>query len=280
MGSPTAANVLFGLIACINTDDPDFQPLYKVKYADFFPGHTDKVTYSRAVEVCQSLTSTRVDIETYDETKKNNKSGGRKYRGLPFFTEIIYDDGYVYASFNPKLRPHLLNLRKNFTMVEFQAMAKMESLYSKGMLQVIQSWAGLSEYTIPLVDLQDWLDVPDGYRRDFTRFRTRVLEQAKKELKRHAGIIFDFQPKKTGKKVTHIRFILTRKKAVETSSEAQKAKEARRKAINNARFQKALACSTKKDGDCTEKDNKPVICKICADFNFCESIKKTLKNDS
>lgn len=235
VASPTAANVLFGLIACLKVDDSEFQSVYKVRYADLFPGYTNEAKYSQAVEVCQSLRRTGVDIETYDEAQKHNKSGGMTYAGMPFFMKIGYKDGYVYASFNPEMKPYLLNLRKNFTTVDFHIFAKMDSIYAKEIYQLIQSWKDRAEFTMPLDELQNLLNVPDIYRTNFSLFRTRVLLQAQKEINIHAGRTFDFQGKKEGRKVVAVRFILDHKKTLKlhkkTRTEAAKKAKAEAEAI-------------------------------------------------
>lgn len=43
-------------------------------------------------------------------------------------------------------------------------------------------------------------------------FKTRILESSKKALEKHTDICFEYQPLKTGRKVTGVKFIITKNK--------------------------------------------------------------------
>ena len=57
--------------------------------------------------------------------------------------------------------------------------------------------------------LRDTLEMPDSYPYGGSSgVRNRVIEKAKKELAEHTDIIFDYEEIKTGRKVTHLKFII------------------------------------------------------------------------
>lgn len=54
----------------------------------------------------------------------------------------------------------------------------------------------------------------------------------------------------------------------------EKAKEEKQRRLANERMLRALACAKEKKGECTTKDNKPIVCKACDYFRYCEDLRR------
>jgi plasmid replication initiation protein len=122
--------------------------------------------------------------------------------------------GLIELSFDPKLKPYLLQLKNNFTMYGLKQALQFKSLYSLRIYELLKQFSSTGYRIILLSDLRQALNIKDEYKlyADFKRF---VLMQAHKELK-DSDIPFEFEEIKTGKKVTKIKFTFEKKTQPET----------------------------------------------------------------
>jgi hypothetical protein len=66
-----------------------------------------------------------------------------------------------------------------------------------------------TEKLISLKELREILEIPRSYQYgNSSGIKKRILEKAKKELEEHTDIIFEYEEIKTGRKVTHLKFII------------------------------------------------------------------------
>ena len=79
---------------------------------------------------------------------------------------------------------------------------------------------------------------------------------------------------KAGRSVEAIRFLFAPGRKAIAEAEVKKAKEEKRRRLESERIQRALQCAKEKKGECTTKDNKPVVCKACDYFRFCEDLRR------
>ena len=82
------------------------------------------------------------------------------------------------------------------------------------------------------------------------------------------------EPVKAGRSVEAIRFLFAPGRKAIAEAETKKAKEEKRRRLESERLQRALACAKGKKGECATKDNKPVVCKACQHFGFCEDLRR------
>lgn len=130
-------------------------------------------------------------------------------------TEAIYEKnkGIITVTLSPKIVPHLLGLRSNFTKYPLKISANFKSSYTWRIYELLVSWAENPKFTDGLIagwctikfdELCQMLGVPISYK--FNDFDRRVLSVIKAELKQKANIEMEIERIKTGRKVTHLRF--------------------------------------------------------------------------
>jgi plasmid replication initiation protein len=134
----------------------------------------------------------------------------------------------ITARFNPDLKEHYLELRRQFSVRLLPEFKALTSTYSQRLYRYLNSWKNSLDTTAELIFLHEILAVPPSFKKDFRQFRKFVLEPAHREILSQTGLVYAWEPVKRGqRKVVAIRFIFDiEKTALATKSESQKQEEA------------------------------------------------------
>lgn len=265
IASVDASRILANLVACINSDDTEFNKVYNVAIKDFFPDTSGR-GYLRAKTICKELLYAHAEIE-------NISTGKEKLSLIPFFRQINYENGIVSAEFNSNMKPLLLELHRCFTEYNLLEYLALPSTYSQRLFEILKSWSGLPEVVISVSEMHEMLNTPMSFRSDFRNFRIRVLEKSHNDILSHTHLRFEWEPIKVGRSVEKIRFIFSEKRRALPEKEKEKAKEEKARRLANQRFIRAVECAKKKGGDCRVMDNVRIVCKLCQEKGICSSIK-------
>lgn len=198
----------------------------------------------------------------------------RNFRQYNIFAMCGYEDGHLIAGFHPDLKPHFLHLKAQFTAYNLFEYLSLPSGYSQRIFEILKSWANAPEVVISVAELHDSLNTPASLRKDFRNFRLRVLEKAHKDILAHTSLRFEWEPVKAGRSVEAIRFLFAPGRKAIAEAEQTKAKETKQRRLESQRIQRALECAKGKKGECVTQDNKPIICKACMHWNFCEDLRR------
>ena len=247
------------LASKIRAKDKDFQ-VYKIHVSEILQ-HGGGRDYKEIETVVDRVMSRVLTIYTETGWKKRH-----------VFSSCDFDSGtgILELGFHPDLKPHYLELQKNFAQYDLLEFLMLPSIYSQRIFEILKSYNGLPETTLKLAELHEMLNVPDSLKKDFAQFRRRVLEKAHKDIcKTSQSMKYEWEPVKQGKAVIAIRFIFN-KKAVAQIEDRKRSKEiARRSKNNNECFKEALACATSKAAKgCARKDKSADVCAVCGQFNM------------
>lgn len=265
-----ASRILAHLVACIRTDDEKLKEAYSVSAKEILP-YIGGENYKRIKATCKEL------AEAIAETEEPDPDGPHPiYRARPFFTDIRYRKGIITANFNPLMAPFLLDLKKCFTTYNLTEYLSLPSLYSQRIFEITKSLANFKdgEVIISMADLHRFLDTPISFRTDFFEFRRRVLDKSHKDITEKTSFRFEWEPVKVGRSVEKIRFIFSGGKKALAQKEQEKAKEEKRRRLENQRFLAAIECAKAKKGECSTQDNKRIVCKLCVEKDFCASVRR------
>lgn len=133
--------------------------------------------------------------------------GKKHFRTYSVFSYIEYDNGLLSARLNPDLKPHYLELKQQFAMRSLPEFQTLTSIYSQHIYRYINSIKNLSDTTRPIEELHVITGAPQSITSNFAFFRRRVLDVAHQEINFKTTLKFDWKPVKTGRKVTHIRYV-------------------------------------------------------------------------
>ncbi|MBX4336616.1 replication initiation protein [Bartonella raoultii] len=116
------------------------------------------------------------------------------------------NEGWVELCWWPKLVPYLTNIKKQFTSYHLKQVSALRSIYSWRLLELLTRFqtSGIAKYTIE--DFCTSMDCTEKQRQNFNNIKRRIIEPAVTELTQKDGWKIEWNPIKTGRKVTTIEF--------------------------------------------------------------------------
>ncbi len=195
----TEQKIVLFLVSKIRKDDDDFQT-YTLSIKQFYEllGYRGKPKYSDMKKITKNLIGKVVEIK---EEKKLKQMSWLSY------VEYNENDGSVNLSFDPRLKPYLLQLKREFTSYKLKNVMELKSGYSIRIYEILKKWQPIKEVEIPLKELREMVGTMDKYR-EYHNFKKRVLTPAQNEIEEKTDISFDYEEVKKGKKVAAIRFMI------------------------------------------------------------------------
>jgi plasmid replication initiation protein len=251
------------LASKVRADDTDFQ-VYEIPVTELI-GLSEKNpsgrTYKELATIVDRVMSRVITVND------GEKGGWIKYN---VFSRCRYnpEKGTLELRFDPDLKPHYLNLQRNFAQYKLLEYLMLPSIYSQRIFEILKSWSDRSEIIISIDELHDMLGTPDSLRRKFPDFRRRVLEKAHKDILKTTTLLYEWQPVKQGRAFVAIRFTFSDGKRAVMLKEKLLRERWRRNAKSNASFVKAVDCVKKKGGICRDQDNKRKVCDVCQVLNL------------
>lgn len=198
--------ILCAMISFINPDDEDFLT-YKTSISDFIGIlGVDKKSGKREIKnVVRKLLSRVLEIESSD--------GKWKMFQWVSYAEASPEEDYLLLRFHDKLRPYLLNLKRQFTSFRLREVVPLKSIYAIRMYQIVKEYDSKNKSSF-LYMLEDFRKLMLGSENKkysaFKDFRIRVIESAKKELDEKSNLSFEFSLIKMGRKIGKIEFFIKR----------------------------------------------------------------------
>lgn len=251
------------LASKVRKDDRDFK-VYEIAVSEVMPVRSHGGKEYREIENVVDKVMSRV------LTIREENGGWTKYN---VFSRCRYrpGDGVLELGFHPDLRPHYLDLQRNFAEYGLMEYLLLPSIYSQRLYEVLKSWDELPETVIPLAELHDMLNIPKSLRQDFAQFRRRVLEKAHKDITSLTSLGYTWEPIKQGRAVLSIRFVFEgeprRRPSPEAEREARRDRKTRSEK-NNALVRTMLACRKERGinddtPDCPDETSRRAACRLC-----------------
>lgn len=181
------------MIAKIQPEDEDFKP-YKIsiaKLADFL-GVDQNSAYRECKKITKKLLSRVLEIQ---------EPGGLLQTNWVSSASYIDGSGMVNLSFDPLLKPYLLQLKGNFTSCKLQMLLSFKSQYTMRMYMVLKQYARFQEYEIELEQLRDMLGLRKDQHKEYHDFKKNILKPVQNELAEKADLYFECEEVKYGRRV-------------------------------------------------------------------------------
>ncbi len=188
------------MIARIQPDDEDFKP-YKISIGELadFLGVDKNSAYRECKKITAKLLTRVVKIEEPGRLLQTNWVSSADY---------IDGSGMVNLSFDPLLKPHLLQLKGNFTSCKLKMILSFKSQYTMRVYNFLKQYEGFKEREIELAPLREMLGLRKDQHMEYSNFKKNVLNPTQKELAEKADLYFEFDEVKYGRCVGAIRFRL------------------------------------------------------------------------
>ena len=195
--------LLLSIISQIKREDKDFER-YRIHIQDF-KNLVDKqgLTYTRIRNTARTLKSKNIELET--DTGHHQTS---------YFTDIFTykNKGYMDCYISPFFKPYLLQLKREFTVYDIRNIINCKSVHSIRLYQLLKQYEKIGSRTICLKDLKFILGMDEDRYPRWNNFRSRILEVARKELKKHSDIYFEYETKRQGHQIHKVIFTIKKQK--------------------------------------------------------------------
>jgi len=203
--------LILAMISKIQPDDEDFKP-YKVSIGELadFLGVARGSAYHECKKITKSLLGRVLEIQ---------ESGQLLQIGWVSSADYVDGTGVVNLSFDPLLKPYLLQLKGNFTSCKFQILLSFKSQYTMRMYTLLKQYERLKEREIELGQLREMLGLKNTQYEYYNDFKRTILEPSQKELAEKADFYFEFDEIKYGRRVGALRFRIFNKKLIENTSD-------------------------------------------------------------
>ena len=204
--SPLAIKFLSTIIANIKRgDNLDEEYVLQVKDFKELTGQKTKRIYELIEEALEDLLKNPLKIPLNEEQTK--------FLMCNWVSSAIYDAGQVSFLVDKRLRPLLLEIKEKFLKYRLENILNLRSGYSIRMYEILKDWLELNnrygnkaEKIVSLAEFREILEIPRSYK--YGMLKQRILNKAKTELEKHTDILFEYEEIKSGRKVTHLKFII------------------------------------------------------------------------
>jgi len=222
--SPLAIKFLSTIIANLKRSDGiDEEYILQVKDFQELTGQKTKRIYELIEEALEDLLKNPLKIPLNKEQTK--------FLMCNWVSSAVYDTGKVCFMVDRRLKPFLIEVKEKYLKYNLENILKLRSSYIIRLYEVLKDWLEIysrygnkAEKIISLNELRDILEIPKSYQYgNSSGIKKRILEKAKAELAENTDIVFDYEEIKTGRKVTHLKFIIKNnlKKIKEQSNESK-----------------------------------------------------------
>lgn len=151
-----------------------------------------------------------------------NEKGNLVQISLFSSCEYLNGEGVIEVEISDKMRPHLFDLKEKFTSFRLLASLNMSSKYAKRIYLLCSQWKDVGVLKISIEDLKYKLLLkdpkgkePEQYVR-FSQFKSKVLEQATKEINEHTELKIKYDLIKKGRAFKEVIFTIDTKNSTPT----------------------------------------------------------------
>lgn len=175
-----------------------------------------KVDVSHIRRLCLELKKKTYEIPEYDINKDGtiNYSKVKAYDYVSLFANIKYhlNDRYISFRFDESMKPHLLNFTR-FVKYKINNILKFKSSYSISFYEYFKAemfkQESIKETIMGIDQMSLWLQLPKSYS-IYNNLKRKVLLPVISDLQKHSDIYVTFNEIKEGKKVSFIKFNITK----------------------------------------------------------------------
>ena len=175
-----------------------------------------------------------VDNDMYKETDKlmskariRVKNSNNEWIVYNIFSYVSFKNDKLTIKFTDDIAPYILNLSDGcFTKVPLEDVMKLKSTYSIRLLELmLKVINGGKKRKFSCEDLREFLNVGDGEYQRMEAFKRKVLDAPIKEVNEKTEYLLDYEPTRTGRKITGFDMTIKRKTGKEKQEQAKEEKK-------------------------------------------------------
>lgn len=192
--------LLMTMISRIQPDDEDFKP-YRISVSELadFLGVARGSAYNECKKITRSLLGRVLEI---------NEPGRLLQTHWVSSADYVDGTGMVILTFDPQLKPYLLQLQGNFTSCKLGMLLSFKSQYTIRIYTFLKQHLLLKTREIELNHLREMMGLKKDQHESYKHFKSNILLPTQKELLEKSDLSFEFEEIKYGRKVGAIRFLI------------------------------------------------------------------------
>ena len=199
------------MVSKIKPEDTGFQ-VYRIAVKDFnrIVGIKNEASYQRTKELTKKLLERSLQI-TKDKSVLQ----------ITWLSSAEYFEGkgYVELSFDPKLKPYLLQLKEFFTKYRLQNVIRLKSSYSIKLYELLKQYENIGRREFTLEELRRKFGLQESDYPLYANFKQKILTRVLSELNEHTDLSFSMRERKDSRKVVGIVFVISKKRQQQASQE-------------------------------------------------------------
>lgn len=131
--------------------------------------------------------------------------------------EYIASSGVIEVSFDPKLKPYLLQLKSHFVIADLEQLLKLTSEYSKRFYMLFKQRENqIADYIIEVEELQNMLQVPKSAKR-YGEFKKSMITPSIAQINDRTELDIKLEEIKEGRRVKSLKFNIQKKQGTQLS---------------------------------------------------------------
>ncbi len=193
--------LLYAYISKLSEEHIEFPELEisAKEFADMM-GFADP-NYKEIKSHVERLMDRRLEIETEEEWVTFHWFSIARYRKR---------EGRLKLKIHDELKPYLLRLKREFTRLISKQVMQFRSVYSIRIYMLCKQYQSIGKRLIGVEELRKKLGIETGQYKLYGHLKSRVLEQAQKEINSLSDIEIQLEEIKQARKVTEIMFYINR----------------------------------------------------------------------
>jgi plasmid replication initiation protein len=191
------------LLSKLDTSKDKFEPMI-VAVKDFqkFTGIKGDSLYFHLKKEVEKMLDKRVYYKKEGIELNSNLVSGYLY---------LEKEGAFLVEFPTLLKPYLLQLKENFTVIDIRNILGLDSSYAMRFYEICKEKERFKTFEFSVDEIKAMFAIEGKYKNYFD-FKTKVIIQARNELMLNSELYFDFIEIKQGKKVVAIKFTVVKNK--------------------------------------------------------------------
>lgn len=201
--TPIQTKLFLFLLAKLDTTKNSFEPMIVV-VKDFqkFIGSKGDSLYHHLKKEVEKMIGKRVYYKDDGVELNSSLISGYMY---------LENEGAFLVEFPSLLKPFLLQLKENFTVIDIRNILGLDSSYAMRFYEICKEKERFKTFEYSVEHLKEMFSIENKYKNYFD-FKVKVIVQARNELKENSELYFDFDEIKQGKKVVSLRFTVIKNK--------------------------------------------------------------------
>ncbi|MCU0470016.1 MAG: replication initiation protein [Arcicella sp.] len=201
--TPIQTKLFLFLLAKLDTSKANFEPMIVV-VKDFqkFIGTKGDSLYNHLKKEVEKMIGKRVYYKDDKVELNSSLISGYLY---------LENEGAFLVEFPSLLKPFLLQLKENFTVIDIRNILGLDSSYAMRFYEICKEKERFKTFQYTVSEIKEMFAIENKYKNYFD-FKVKIIIQARNELQENSELYFDFEEIKQGKKVVAIRFTVIKNK--------------------------------------------------------------------